>query len=467
MIKEAWQSVRRWFSRMFGKDVIKQAVQVEPAASDEMTNALKRWMDAFAGSPGWLSRKHPRTINLASTSSLYLARLVNAELHFKVEGSARADFLQQQVDRYVLPQITARTEEAIAGGCIALKPYLYGGGIAVDFVRADRFYPLTIEPTGDVKEAVFVDQRSSGGYVYTRLEHHYFVDGVYHIGNTAYKSKSTESLGTQISLTDFAPWAEIEPVVAIEGISKPLFSVLRMPFANTVDGSKIPVSMYANAMETLRDIDFMYSDYCFEFHSGRRKMIVAEEALNRRDDGSCIIPVDDDASDYYKALDFGNNPTKMFEDYTPEIRQQAYQDGMNQLLRIYEAQTGVSSGTYSLDVQTGAVTATQVISEDRNTYYTVSDIQRQSKAALEQLIEAMDVMATLYQLAPSGSYELTVSFGDSVFEDTATEFSRRMQLVSIGMKPELLLAWYFEVSEEEAKGMLGEMSRLVDDGGMV
>lgn len=42
-----------------------------------------------------------------------------------------------------------------------------------------------------------------------------------------------------------------------------------------------------------------------------------------------------------------------------------------------------------------------------------------------------------------------------------------MQLVSIGMKPELLLAWYFEVSEEEAKGMLGEMSRLVDDGGMV
>lgn len=179
---------------MFGKDVIKQAVQVEPAASDEMTNALKQWMDAFAGSPGWLSRKHPRTINLASTSSLYLARLVNAELHFKVEGSARADFLQQQVDRYVLPQITARTEEAIAGGCIALKPYLYGGGIAVDFVRADRFYPLTIEPTGDVKEAVFVDQRSSGGYIYTRLERHYFVDGVYHIGNTAYKSRSAENL---------------------------------------------------------------------------------------------------------------------------------------------------------------------------------------------------------------------------------------------------------------------------------
>lgn len=204
---------------MFGKDVIKQAVQVEPAASDEMTNALKQWMDAFAGSPGWLSRKHPRTINLASTSSLYLARLVNAELHFQVEGSERADFLQQQVDRYVLPQITARTEEAIAGGCIALKPYLYGGGIAVDFVRADRFYPLTIEPTGDVKEAVFVDQRSSGGYVYTRLERHYFVDGVYHIGNTAYKSRSAENLGTQISLSDFAPWAEIEPVVAIEGIS--------------------------------------------------------------------------------------------------------------------------------------------------------------------------------------------------------------------------------------------------------
>lgn len=452
---------------MFGKDVIRQAVQVEPAASDEMTNALKQWMNAFCGSPDWTSSKHPRTINLASTSSLYIARLVNAELSLKIEGSARADFLQQQFDKYILPQITSRTEEGIAGGCIALKPYLHDGGVAVDFVRADRFYPLTIEPTGDIREAVFIDQRSGGEYIYTRLERHYFIDGLYHIENVAYKSKSTDNLGTQIELIEFEPWANIQPIVAIQGVNKPLFSVLRMPFANTVDGSKLPVSMYANAMDTLRDIDYMYSDYCFEFNSGRRKMIIAEEALKVRDDGSCIIPVDSDASDYYKALDFGNDPNKMFEDYTPEIRQQAYQDGMNQLLRIYEAQTGVSSGTYSLDVQTGAVTATQVISEDRNTYYTVSDIQRQSKAALEQLIEAMDVMATLYQLAPSGSYELTVSFGDSVFEDTATEFSRRMQLVSIGMKPELLLAWYFEVSEEEAKGMLGEMSRLVDDGGMV
>mgnify|MGYP000022477808 CR=1 FL=1 len=141
---------------MFGKDVIKQAVQVEPAASDEMTNALKQWMDAFAGSPGWLSRKHPRTINLASTSSLYLARLVNAELHFQVEGSERADFLQQQVDRYVLPQITARTEEAICRRLHRLKAVSVRRWDCGRFlcVQTD-FYPLTIEPTGDVKEAVF------------------------------------------------------------------------------------------------------------------------------------------------------------------------------------------------------------------------------------------------------------------------------------------------------------------------
>lgn len=466
MIKEVWQSMRRWFSRMFGKDVIKQAVAVEPAASDEMASALKQWIDAFCGTPEWLSNKHPRSINLAATSSLYIARLVNAEISVNLSGSARADYLQKQVESYVLPQITAKTEEAIAGGYIAAKPYPYHGGIAVDFVRADRFFPLVIEPTGEIREAVFVDQRSIGGDIYTRLEHHFFTDGVYHISNIAYKSRSAENLGVPIALDELTAWGELEPVVAIQGVDKPLFAVLRMPFANTIDSSKLPVSMYANAMGTLRDIDFMYSDYCFEFNSGRRKLFVADEALSTRDDGSPILPIDSDASDYYKILDFGNNPEKMLEDYTPEFRHQAYQDGLNQLLRIYEAQTGVSSGTYSMDVQTGAVTATQVISEDRNTYYTVCDIQRQSKAMLERLIEAMDTIATLYNLAPSGSYELSVSFGDSVFEDTATEFSRRMQLVSIGMKPELLLSWYFDVPEEEARGMLGEMSRLVDDGGM-
>lgn len=54
-------------------------------------------------------------------------------------------------------------------------------------------------------------------------------------------------------------------------------------------------------------------------------------------------------------------------------------------------------------------------------------------------------------LAPAGSVEQAVSFGDSIFEDTATEFARQKMLVDAGyLKPEKLIGWYFGVDEAGA-----------------
>lgn len=52
-----------------------------------------------------------------------------------------------------------------------------------------------------------------------------------------------------------------------------------------------------------------------------------------------------------------------------------------------------------------------------------------------------------------------IEFGDSVFEDTGTEFNRRLQMVQAGMlKPEDFNAWYFGVSIDKARKMLPEMT---------
>lgn len=66
-----------------------------------------------------------------------------------------------------------------------------------------------------------------------------------------------------------------------------------------------------------------------------------------------------------------------------------------------------------------------------------------------------DAYASLYGLAPAGRFEPAVSFGDSIFEDTGTEFARRMQMADANyLRPELLLAWYFGVSEDKAREMM-------------
>src|SRR5699024_10498904 len=111
---------------------------------------------------------------------------------------------------------------------------------------------------------------------------------------------------------------------------------------------------------------------------------------------------------------------------------------------------------FAIEPRTGRVTATQVISEDRTTYNTIKAIQdRGLTTGLLDVLYWFDVYATLYGLAPAGSVEPAVSFGDSIFEDTGVEFQRRMALAQANyLRPELVTAWYFGVDEEKARQMM-------------
>ena len=91
-------------------------------------------------------------------------------------------------------------------------------------------------------------------------------------------------------------------------------------------------------------------------------------------------------------------------------------------------------------------------------------MQQSLQNALEQLLYAMGVYATMYELAPEADVSLSCTWGDSVLEDTDKEFQRRLQLVTAGkLKAEKLLSWYFGCTEEEAAEYLPDLS---NDGGL-
>ncbi len=444
---------------MFNKDTFKRVYNNQILISDDMYNAIKEWFQIFEGNADWLSNK-TKSIKLVNFSTAYLSKLINAELEINITGSERADFLNEQMKKYVLPRINEKTQFALVGGQIILKPFVNDNEIAVEFVTANNFYPTSIDITGRATSGIFTETYKDDTNTYVRLEIHEFKNKTYKVTNKAYKIING-SIGNEIQLTSIEKWSDLQPETIIENVQKPLFSCFRTPFANSIDiNNPLPVSIFADAVNTIEEIDKMYSDYCYEFHSGKRKVYIDELAFERDDNGKPKLP----DKDLYVALKLSGDETKkFFEDYSPAIRENEYQNGLNQLLRIYEIQTGVSSGTYSIDVKTGAVTATQVISEDRATYYTVRSIQESGKFALEDLIYAMDVYATLYKLAPKGSYETIIEYGDSIFEDTNTEFSRRMQMLSQGIEtPEKFRMWYFSEDEETARKNLPQMTALTE-----
>ena len=83
--------------------------------------------------------------------------------------------------------------------------------------------------------------------------------------------------------------------------------------------------------------------------------------------------------------------------YAPQIRETEHSAKINKELRFYETQIGVSSGTFSFDTAKGLVTATQVLSEDRTTYNTVCQIQRQLRPVLQALSQIIVTLTALHR----------------------------------------------------------------------
>ncbi len=425
---------------------------VPSARSPEMEEAVSRWQEIFLGNCPWLSYKRPRSLRLAASCSQYLSRLVCGELAVTFPENQRGDFMKETFDREVLPQLPMAVQQALANGSVALRPFVQKGRMKLEWLGTEQFYPVELSSNGDCTAAVFLSRASLGKNNYLRTEYQRFEDGVYKISNRAFLCDYSGRPKSPVSLTKIPAWADIEEESHIKGLERPLFAVWRLPFVNTVDGSAESVSLYANAEQILMDIDRLYNDYCFEFETARRKLILREDALRLKSDGSPVLPHGEHADDVYLPLDLGGE-TQAFADYTPQLREGEYRAAINQLLRLFELQCGLSNGTFSFD-EKGALTATEIISQDRRSYYTVREIQQQGRVALEQLCEAMAALCDLYDVGGLGDSEPVISFGDGIFEDINVEFQRRLKLVELGMKPELLLAWYFGSNEEKVKDLM-------------
>lgn len=422
--------------------------------TDKMANAINNWLLMFYQNPEW-KRKYGQITNIPITITNYMATLVCNEIVLSAGGSGRGKWLEEQLQQFLEPNINNAVQLAGAGGRVILKPYFTGVDIACEVVPADRIYTTRLNGSGQTVAGFFTDFAMLKGRKVVRIESFDLrSEGLFIQNKAYYYDRVGQAIGGEIPLTEVEEWKSLEPDILIRGVTRPLFGEIKMPFANTVDEtSKLPVSMYVNAMETMAELDHIYSEFLYEVHTGKRKRIVDRDAILPDNKEGGGVPYRDLVTDLYLTMDLvDQGKGDPFRDYTPQLRIDEYQKALDIQCRLLEAQTGFSAGTFSFSIQTGKMTATQVISDDKTTYNTVKAIQdRGVKQGLIDLIYAYDVYATLYNLAPAGAIVPTVTFGDSIFEDTNTEFARLKQLVDANyLKPEKLIAWYFGIDEKTA-----------------
>lgn len=433
---------------------------VDIAVSSLMAAAIQRWHDEYVGNAYWLNQNR-QSLQLPSLIASKMATLVTLEAKVTLGGSARAKWLTEQLQPF-LNRLHQNVEYACAMGGIVMKPYPDDGNIAIDYILADDFYPVAFNGRGEITAAVFVERKHIGQLVYSRVEFHNSANGTYTIVNECYKGYSDNDIGTRCELTEVDEWQDIKPLVTIRGMKGNLFAYFRIPLGNVIEPkSPLGVSVYAKAEENMKEADFQYQRLLWEYKGGELAIDASEDAFELDKFGRAIIPAGMERLYRKNTLDPRNGSQGIFDTFAPELRDAAYRSGLNDILKIIEDQTGLARGSLS-DVNQEAKTATEIRTNRQNTYATVTQIQTALQNAIENLVRAMDAVATLYSLAPAGTYNVACVWDDSVVIDAESERMRDMQEVREGLmqKWEYRVKWYGE-DEQTAKMMT--QTQMTDD----
>ena len=431
---------------------IKDAKALGCDMSPYMDEAIRIWESLF-----YLTDQPPHSLKTAQTLTSYVATLATSELTLDAGVGARGEFIKEQTERNLVPNLVDAVQLAGAGGMAAIKPYVRGENIYIEIIPRNRIFPRVWGPNHRIEAGYLTDyDKDKEKRPVVRVENFEVLPEGLHITNKAYRLKEGNLMGGEAALNSVERWAGLQPDFIIQGVDRPHIGIIRMPFANTVDGSAYPVSLYANAIDSIVQLDKTYYDFFWERDTGKRRMILDRSvAMKDPVNGKPAIPFRELSSDYHMTLDMPEDKDP-WSDYTPQMRFEDYKLAMETQFRLLELQVGLSQGTFAIDPKTGRVTATQVISEDRITYNTIKAIQdRGMTAGLLDVLYWFDAYASIYGLSPAGAFKPSVTFGDSIFEDTGVEFQRRKALADGKyIRPELLTSWYFGVSEEKAREML-------------
>jgi len=441
---------------MLGQNTLKQALRVDVAISSEMESALQIWTAMYENKASWLNAD-VRSLNLPAAIAGEIARATTIEMVVELSGSARAAYLQAQLDT-VLGRLREQIEKGNAKGGLMMKPYPDRTGIAVDFVQADQFYPVAFDANGNITACIFADQKQIGDKWYTRLEYHRMVDGGCQITNTAYKSSSRDTLGGQVSLAEVPAWADLQPDVLIANISRPLYAYYKYPLANNVDAnSPLGVSCFSRAVAQIEDADKLYSNLVWEFESGQRALYVDALAFEKdATTGKSKLP----DKRLYRALNLSGNmdDEDLFHEWSPEFREASINSGLDSILKRIEFLCGLAYGTIS-DPASVEKTATEIAAGKQRSQATVTDTQKALQRALDDLLYAMDVWATLNGLAAKGGYQVVYDFDDSLVVDAEAQAAQDRQTVAMGAMPKwMFLVRNYGLDEATAKQWIADVS---------
>jgi len=447
-----FEKIKEWFLRgidkMLVKSTVEEALKVKTAVSDEMDKAMDLWLKIYTNNAPWISKEVP-SLQLGASIAEEFARLITLEMKSEVTGSKRAEFINEEYQK-VLEDLKSELGlfNAVGGGFF--KPFVKGDKFYIDYIPQTDCKPLKFDSAGNITSIVFSSQIVKGEKRYTRLETHTLNGTDYIVENKVYVSETyNTSLGRQTSLKEISEWSDLEEKTIIQNIKMPLFAYYKVPLSNNIDPkSCLGPSVYHKAVDSIRKADIQASRLDYEYESAERSIYADVNAL-KNENGTAK------RNKVVKTLDTGEDG--FYKEFSPSLRDEGFIRGQNKNKQEIEFQCNLAYGTIS-DPSLVEKTTVEINSSKQRSYSSVSQMQHSLERALKHLVYILDVYCDLYELAPSGEYEVSSEWDDSIIVDAESEQRIIMQEVDkrLMSKKEYLIRRY-GLTEEQAIEKLKEI----------
>lgn len=340
----------------------------------------------------------------------------NTERLWKILNSNENDFMTNFPDFL---------ERAVFGlGTGVTVEYLKDNKTTIDYIDGDAVMPYKY--TNSYINGLITVSRFKRGTVqkpiyFTHITYHEFypTENRYTRLNELYKSSGEDALGEEIPLKEeFPNLEEFEEFTT----DNPHFQVWKPLIANNLDtGSPMGISILANHIDKFKAIDTKYDSFNREFKTGKKRVLVDRSAVKKEFDSETLgfVSYFDTNDEVYVAMGgMDNQPVKEI-DFS--LRYQEHINSINSELNYLSAGVGLGQNYYEFNGQ-GVKTATEVISENSDTYRTKVHHQIMINKCLTGLVKA------ICELENIPFKTINIAFDDSIIEDENALIDRGIKL---------------------------------------
>ena len=430
----------------------------------------------YRDSNGTKNKRNFNHLPIGRTAAKKIASLVfNEQAEIKVDNEQANKFIQQQLqdDRFT-KNFERYLESCLALGGLAMRPYVDGERVRVSFIQAPVFLPLQSN-TQDVSSAAIVTKtiKADGNkqIYYTLIEFHEWSNDKYTVSNELYRSDNKHAVGSRVPLSEL--YEDLEEVVELNDLSRPLFTYLKPPGMNNKDiNSPLGLSIFDNAKTTIDFLNTTYDEFMWEVKMGQRRVAVPSQMIkteyNQNGENVVVKREFEAGHNVYEQFDSGDIDKGIgITDLTTPIRSDDYIKAINEGLALFEMQIGVSAGMFSFDGKS-MKTATEIVSENSDTYQMRNSIVSLVEQSLKELIISMLELAKAYKLYSGEIPEMdkiSVNLDDGVFTDRNAELDYWIKVVNAGFGTNTMaIEKVLNVTPEKAKKIKDEIDgNVIDD----